>query len=263
MADVFISYARDDRDCAELLARALTARGWSVWWDRHINVGHSFSEVIERELDRARCVIVLWSRHSLQSQWVQNEAAEAAHRKALVPVRIEDVRPPLEFRRLQTADFLDWRQGFDSPAFDACIQSIELLAEAATQFIRIPPPAQNAFSTSPAAPVSAVTPPPPMAQPAPQAAPGPVPQSPYANAVALTIPNYLTPAVLVTLCCCLPIGIVAIIFAARVNGKLAAGDVVGAKSASETARTLCWIGFIGGVVAVGFYALSVIGFGSR
>jgi TIR domain/Interferon-induced transmembrane protein len=261
MADVFISYAREDRDCAELLNRALTARGWSVWWDRNINVGHSFSAVIERELDRARCVIVLWSRHSLQSEWVQNEAAEAAHRKALVPVRIDDVRPPLEFRRLQTADFLDWRQGFDSPAFDACIQSIELLAEAATQFISIPPASQNALRGSPG-PASAVTPPP-VAQPAPQMVAAPLPQPPYTNTIALPIPNYLTPAVLVTFCCCLPIGIVAIIYAARVNGKLAAGDVVGARSASETARTLCWIGFIGGVVIAGFYMLSVLGFGSR
>jgi hypothetical protein len=73
----------------------------------------------------------------VQSEWVQNEAAEAANRKALVPVRIEDVRPPLEFRRLQTADFLDWRSGFNSPAFDSCIQSIELLAEAATQFMPV------------------------------------------------------------------------------------------------------------------------------
>jgi len=253
MADVFISYAREDRACAELLARALTARGWSVWWDRHIHVGHSFSEVIERELDRARCVIVLWSRNSVASEWVQNEAAEAANRKALVPVRIEDVRPPLEFRRLQTADFLDWQSGFDSPAFDACIQSIELLAEAATQFVPLP-------STTQSRPAVPVAPPPPVAQPVPQMTAGtPVSQQTYTGAIALSIPNYLTPAVLVTICCCMPVGIAAIIFAAQVNGKLARGDVVGAKSASETARTLCWVGFIGGVVVAGIYLLSLLG----
>jgi len=137
MADVFISYAREDRECAELLARALKQKGWSVWWDDQIKVGHSFTETIELELGRARCVIVLWSRHSVQSEWVPLEAREAAKRKALVPVRIENVQPPLEFRGLQTADFLDWRNGFHSPAFDACIQSIELLAEAATQFMPV------------------------------------------------------------------------------------------------------------------------------
>jgi hypothetical protein len=127
MAHLFLSYAREDRECAELLASALTSRGWSVWWDRRIQVGRSFSEVIEQELEQARCVLVLWSRHSITSEWVQNEAAEAARRKVLVPVRIEDVRPPLEFRRLQAADLFEWRKGFESADFDACLSSIELL----------------------------------------------------------------------------------------------------------------------------------------
>jgi|GEM_PF-1551540 len=262
MADVFISYSREDRECAELLARALSERGWVVWWDRHINVGRSFSETIERELDRARCVVVLWSRHSVQSEWVQNEAAEAAGRKALVPVRIDDVRPPLEFRRLQTADFLNWRDGFNSPAFESCIQSIEILAEAATQFVPIIQTTQSGTSK----PAVAVPPPPSpsQTQSIPQYASGPVSQQ-FQVPVALTIPNYLTPAVLVTLCCCMPIGIVAIIYAAQVNSKLARGDVIGAKSSSETARTLCWIAFIGGIACVGLYfMMSFFGsFGSK
>jgi hypothetical protein len=58
-----------------------------------------------------------------------------------------------------------------------------------------------------------------------------------------SIPNYLVQAILVTLCCCLPGGIVAIVYAAQVNGKLAAGDYVGARAASETAKTWCWISF--------------------
>src|SRR5688572_32836108 len=101
MADLFLSYAREDRECAEMLAGVLTERGWNVWWDRRIQVGRSFSDVIERQLDQARCVVVLWSQASVRSEWVQNEAAEAARKNRLVPIRIEDVRPPLEFRRLQ------------------------------------------------------------------------------------------------------------------------------------------------------------------
>lgn len=72
---------------------------------------------------------VLWSRSSLASEWVQNEASEAARRKVLVPVRIEDVRPPLEFRRLQTAELFDWRNGFEGPEFEACLASIEALSQ--------------------------------------------------------------------------------------------------------------------------------------
>lgn len=141
MAHLFLSYAREDRECAELLARALASRGWSVWWDRQIQVGRSFSKVIEAELDKARCVIVLWSRHAVESEWVQNEAAEAARRNVLVPVRIEDVRQPLGFRHLQTADLFDWKKGFDSPDFDACLSSIESLVRI-TSSQKIPNPAQ-------------------------------------------------------------------------------------------------------------------------
>src|SRR3954470_6044309 len=126
MAQLFLSYARENRECAELLANALARRGWTVWWDRRIQIGRSFSEVIEYELEQARCIIVLWSREALTSEWVQNEAADAARRKILVPIRIEDVRPPLEFRCLQTADLFDWRNGFDGLDFERCLASIEL-----------------------------------------------------------------------------------------------------------------------------------------
>lgn len=128
MAQLFLSYAREDRECAELFARELSARGWTVWWDRRIQVGRSFAEVIERELDAASCVIVLWSRHAVVSPWVQTEAAEAAQRRVLVPVRIEDVRMPLEFRRLHTADLFEWRTRLDGPELEDCLASIELLA---------------------------------------------------------------------------------------------------------------------------------------
>jgi hypothetical protein len=64
-----------------------------------------------------------------------------------------------------------------------------------------------------------------------------------AYAPAAPIPNYLVQSLLVTFCCCMPFGIVALIFAAQVNSKLAAGDVAGAQSASKNARMFCWIGF--------------------
>lgn len=55
------------------------------------------------------------------------------------------------------------------------------------------------------------------------------------------VPNYLVQAVLVTLCCCLPGGVVAIIYAAQVNSKLATGDIPGAQAASRNAKLWCWI----------------------
>lgn len=62
------------------------------------------------------------------------------------------------------------------------------------------------------------------------------------------IPNYLVQSILITLCCCLPIGIVAIVFSAQVNSKLAAGDLAGAQEASQKAKMFCWIGLALGIV---------------
>jgi TIR domain-containing protein len=108
VSDIFVSYASADRDRARAIAQALTEHGWSVWWDRTIPPGKQFDEVIEEALDAARCVVVLWSKASVASTWVKTEAAEAMRRKILVPVLIEDVKIPLEFRRLQAADLSHW-----------------------------------------------------------------------------------------------------------------------------------------------------------
>jgi len=108
MTDVFLSYASEDRERARTLAGALEARGWSVWWDRKIIAGQTFDQVIEQELETARSVVVLWSKESIASEWVRNEAAVAAERGVLVPALLDTVKLPLEFRRKQAADLIGW-----------------------------------------------------------------------------------------------------------------------------------------------------------
>jgi TIR domain len=89
MTDIFISYASEDRDRARKVASALQACGWSVWWDRNIKAGQAFDQVIEHELETAKSVVVLWSKDSVSSEWVRNEAATAAERDVLVPALID------------------------------------------------------------------------------------------------------------------------------------------------------------------------------
>jgi uncharacterized membrane protein YvbJ len=86
------------------------------------------------------------------------------------------------------------------------------------------------------------TPPPPHTPSYGSPAPGP--------AMGTQIPNYLVQSILVTLCCCLPLGVVAIIFSAQVNSKLAAGDVAGAREASNKAKMFAWLGFGIGIVVI-------------
>ena len=124
MADVFISYASEDRDRAAQLASALGAFGWSVWWDRKIITGQAFDQAIEHELENAKSVIVLWSKHSIGSEWVKNEAAVASERGVLVPATIESVKLPLEFRRKQTADLNDWKGEPSHSGFQALCEGV-------------------------------------------------------------------------------------------------------------------------------------------
>ena len=75
MALVFLSYAREDRDRAAQLAEALEDMAHEVWWDRQIHGGPLFAEEIDRALRESHAVVVLWSRASLASNWVLDEAA--------------------------------------------------------------------------------------------------------------------------------------------------------------------------------------------
>ncbi|MCB1928092.1 MAG: toll/interleukin-1 receptor domain-containing protein [Rhodocyclaceae bacterium] len=140
MSDVFLSYAREDQAMAESLARALEAKGLTVWWDRHIVAGHTFDEVIERELDSAGSVIVLWSAASVGSEWVRSEASTAAERGVLIPVSIDGQRPPLEFRRKQTVSLAEWNGAADHPGLTQLLQAMRHRAVPASSPVVAPPP---------------------------------------------------------------------------------------------------------------------------
>ena len=118
MSDIFISYASADRETAHKFADALEGLGWSVWWDREIPPGKTFDQVIEEELNSARCVVVLWSKESVRSRWVRTEASAALDRECLVPALIDTVAIPLEFKRIQAATLTDWDGDTAHPDFD-------------------------------------------------------------------------------------------------------------------------------------------------
>ena len=98
---LFISYSRNDRDVARSIKQFLSSKGWPVWWDEQLTIGRAFDEEIENQIRNCRCVVVLWSVSSVQSQWVRAEAGIALDSSKLVPVFIEPVEAPLLFRQIQ------------------------------------------------------------------------------------------------------------------------------------------------------------------
>ena len=127
MARIFLSYAREDVAKTKSLAASLERAGHSVWWDPHVGGGTRFAAEIAAALRDCKVVIVLWSRHSVDSTWVQDEAAEGRDAGKLIPILLDDSRPPLGFRQFQAIDLSKWRGRGKVPnlaAIEGAIQTV-------------------------------------------------------------------------------------------------------------------------------------------
>jgi len=109
VADIFLSYATEDRARARRIAGMLESGGWKVFWDRKIAPGQDWRQVVQSELDTARAVVVLWSQTSVGSSWVHEEAERG--RSRLVSVLIDDAPLPIGFSTKQAVDLIGWDGG--------------------------------------------------------------------------------------------------------------------------------------------------------
>jgi hypothetical protein len=125
MADIFISYAREDLRWASHLVQALNSYGWSIWWDPETPPGKEYDEIIEKELSTARCIIVAWSKNSIRSRWVKEEAQEGIEQEKIIPVLVEEVKAPLGFRSLHHIDLTAWDETVNSPQLEALVKQLE------------------------------------------------------------------------------------------------------------------------------------------
>jgi TolB-like protein len=148
MADIFVSYASEDRDRTSSLVERLEEEGWSTWWDREIHAGPRFDQVIEEEINSASCVVVVWSEASVKSDWVRDEANEGRERNILVPLVLDDVRPPMGFRSVQTANLIDWpEQGGE---IDTLLSGVRALLGGSSETTQVKPAAsQNSIVVLP------------------------------------------------------------------------------------------------------------------
>lgn len=109
MADIFLSYARADEAVARRVAKAFQSAGLDVWWDADLPAHRAYSEVIERNLEEARAVVVLWSAEAAKSQWVRAEADVARNAGKLVQANLDATLPPIPFNQIQCASLKGWR----------------------------------------------------------------------------------------------------------------------------------------------------------
>ena len=128
MPSVFLSYDREDSTRARHFAQALEKAGHEVWWDLHVRGGAQFSKVIEEALKAADAIVVLWSKQSVESAWVRDEAAAGRDTGRLIPVSLDSTEPPLGFRQFQTIDLSRWKGRGTPPQLRTLFADIESLA---------------------------------------------------------------------------------------------------------------------------------------
>jgi hypothetical protein len=166
MADVFLSYAREDAGRAEQVAKGLEAAGLDVFWDNEIPPGTTWADYIEQKLTQSKALIVLWSEHSTKSQWVREEARLGRDKGVLIPVSIDNAPPPFGFGEVQAANLANWNGEADHPNWRRFVDAVTNATRAEPRVApqpTAPPqtvqpaPAQQAWSApSQAAPASAL-----------------------------------------------------------------------------------------------------------
>lgn len=125
MADIFLSYKREDHARAEVIVAALRKSGRTVWWDEGLTPSQAWDSTIEQEIAAAASVIVLWSSRSVASDWVRTEAHYAQNHAKLVPVLIEPCTVPLAFMLKQAIDLSHWRGSPDDPAWRKLVEWLD------------------------------------------------------------------------------------------------------------------------------------------
>lgn len=159
MADVFLSYARKDEQLARMVEAKLKEEGHFVWWDDRLNPTQAFDALIEKQLDAAAAVVVLWTPRSVSSEWVRNEANFAIRK--ITPAIMEQCQLPLAFHRIQAARLEGWNGDRGHPEWRKLCEWIDLLSAAGNAGdsrppVRVPPtpvpPAERPRPPDPPAP---------------------------------------------------------------------------------------------------------------
>lgn len=120
--DVFISYKREERALASLVAAALEAEGYTQVTDRNLKNADHFGDEIDRMIRRSRVVLVLWTAASVDSHWVKSEARLGAELGTYLGVMVEPVELPVDLRYVQ-AEVLEGPAAEGLPQITAAVEA--------------------------------------------------------------------------------------------------------------------------------------------
>lgn len=157
-AKVFISFAANDRQTAEVICQALEGRGIECWMStRDIRGGENFQVAIVRAIRAAKVMLFVFSTNSNNSEEVKKEVALAGQYKLyVIPIRVEDVQPNEAFAyEFATRQWIDLFQGWEV-ALEKLTQQIALVttAELTPPASDEPPPAPPPIHVLPPIPPS-------------------------------------------------------------------------------------------------------------
>lgn len=125
VAEIFISYKREDAAAARILATALKGSGFSVWFDEELTSGDAYRHVIRSVIDYCTAVVVVWSKQSVRSEFVLDEATYAKKQCKLCPIRIDDVELPFGHGQQHTDNLIGWQGNLDHTGFVRLLASLK------------------------------------------------------------------------------------------------------------------------------------------
>lgn len=128
MTDVFLSYSSKDRARVERAHQTLKAAGFDVFMDISTPTAVEWDEHIRSHLEKARCVLVFWSRNSAASVNVKHEAIAARDSGKLIPAMLEPLTAnqlPMGMYLTQMAQLAEWNGAADHPEWQKLTAEIE------------------------------------------------------------------------------------------------------------------------------------------
>ncbi len=125
MSDIFISYKREEREKARIIASVLVKQGYDVWWDVELLPGDRFANEIDEVIKRSKVAIILWSKKAVESEFIRAEANRANSKKSMISVKLDECEIPLPYNIHHFLDLSQWDNSEESPLLQILLKAIE------------------------------------------------------------------------------------------------------------------------------------------